>query len=244
MSSADTPPTWYEALDNLGENLVRLGTSFRAHEEKPGGLSSDEEILTSLAPTAAKFAAAIRQTQPVLISTERHFLRMQPSLLLRTTPVAGGEEGRHTADTLVHEAILSAREIVALLSDLHRAGQTDAARTRRILEPSLHELAETTVALGWELRSVCHELSSEVELLGGTPTRLEEFGPGAAVLTQDMASAARHLRTARRGWFRLGQHLAAVARAPAVPGKPPIDRKSATSRKESVPSSSSDPWPS
>lgn len=210
MAASATSRSWNEALDNLGENLVRLGSSLRAHEDKPGGLSSDEEIVTTLGPLAAKFAAAFRQAQPILEYTERFFLRLEPSGPGTKPPTADTETLLRDADTLVHEAILSAREIVSFLDRLVEVSRVDAGRTRRILQPILHQFSDSVVNVGWELRTVCHEFSSEVNLTGSPPAHLEELGVGATVLTRDMVSTARQLRSSRKLWFRTEQRLAAI----------------------------------
>ena len=210
MTSSEPSRTWTEALDNLGENLIRLGSSFRAREEKAGGLASDEEIVTAIGPLASKYAAAFGQTQSVLATTEKHFLKLRPSGEDDAASPAGGEVSPQKAETLVHEAILSTQEIISLLDHIARAGQIDAARTREVLQPSLHEFSDSAVTVGWELRTICHEFSAEAKLVGSVPSRLEDLGHGAALLTHEMVSAARLLRSTRKAWFRIDQRLTAL----------------------------------
>lgn len=220
MASTATSRSWNDALDNLGENLVRLGSSLRAYEERPGGLSSDEEIVTTVDPLAVRFSAAFRQARPILEYTERYFLRLEPSGPEGGTPPSSKEHSLRDADTLVHEAILSTQEIISLLERVVEASQVDAAKTRRILQPTLRQLSDSFVDVGWELRIVCHEFSSEVGLTASPPARLDELGAGAAVLIRDMASVARQLRSSRKLWFRIERRLSAILTGPPVSGRP------------------------
>ena len=212
MSSARSR-TWTDGLDNLGENLIRLSTALKSVEESAGSSATDASYVAGTGQLGERFGLAFRQAHPVLVSGEKAFLDLVPSGPAASLPSPTGDENPQQAHTLVHEAILASQEIVSLLERMARAGALDAAITRKILQSSLHQFAETTASVGWELKAVCHEYLAEVSLLGGAPATIEDLGPGAAGIVNDMAGAARRLRAARREWFRTDHRLAAATAA-------------------------------
>lgn len=201
--------TWIEGLDNFGENLIRLGAALKGLEESPGTVSTDEGFRSAIGRLASSFGLAFRQAHPVLAVGEATFLALVPSDATGSLPNLAGREDPQQAHTLVHEAILGSRGTVILLDRIARAAQANPAATRQVVQPSLQALAETTTGVGWELRAVCHEFRSEVDIVGKSLMTIKDLGPGLRGLVHDMASAARQLRAARRGWFIVDQRLAA-----------------------------------
>jgi hypothetical protein len=202
---------WTEALDNLGENLIRLGSSIRSVEKTPGILSNDANFATSLGQLASVFGAAFRQAQPALEAGEDSYLRLLPAEVDTRLPAHPGEEDPRWATTLFHESILGSREIIQLLARITQGLNAGPEIPRKILRLSLHSWSESVLTVGWEIRDVCHEYLAEVELAGGPPTSLEDLGPGYLGLLRDLTSAARQMRAMRRQWYRLDSRLAAAA---------------------------------
>ena len=207
-----TTPTrsWAEGLENFGENLIRLGSAVKSLEESWGAPGADPEFDSSTAQLAIAYARAFRMAQPVLLTGEESFLALVPAELPAQFAPANPESHPPQAHTVVHEAILGAQEIVALMDRLAQAETSDPSGTRQVLRGHLGPLADSTAAVGWELKAVCHEYRNEVNLAGAPPTSLLDFGPGAIGLVADMARAANHLRRARREWYRLEQRIGAA----------------------------------
>jgi hypothetical protein len=211
-----TPRTWTKGLDNLGENLIRLGAALKSIEEAPGVKSDDTSFANALGQTATAFRVAFRQALPVLSESEPEFLREVPENPALPTPREKEEENLGRAHSLLHESILGSLEIVALLERLSQSERADPATTRQVMQGSLHQLAESTTSVGWELRSVCHEYASEARLTAVEAFTVGDLEPGAYALMHDMAGAARRMRAARRDWFRVEQHLAAATGSHAL----------------------------
>ena len=216
-----TPPvrSWPEGLENFGENLIRLGSAVKSLEESWAAPGADSEFDSSTAQLASAYARAFRMAQPVLLTGEQSFLALVPAELPTPLSPTDSETNLRQAHTVVHEAILGAQEIVALMDRLTEAETNDPSGTREILHGHLGTLSDSTTAVGWELKSVCHEFRSEVALAGAPPTSLFDFGPGAVGLVVDMARAANHLRRARREWFRLEQRLRSAQGAATDAGR-------------------------
>lgn len=202
--------SWDDVLDNLGENLIRLGTSLSALSEAPVAPSSDGAFAQSMEQIASGFRLAFRQARPILTTGEKGYVSLVRASLeeLEATQVAGDASQLARAHTLVHEGVLVCQEMVTLLNSVEHGAQTDPERTRRTFQPSLRHLAETTASAGWELRTVCHEYAAEVHLTEANGLTVKELVPASMGLLHDMAIAAHSLRVARREWFRVGQRLA------------------------------------
>lgn len=194
----------------MGENLIRLAAALKALEETPSAAPTDAAFGAAVGQLARQFALAFRQAHPVLVASEESFLDfVRPDLPGEILPNAAGENPRQ-APTLVHEGILASQELVALLERLNEAAQTNAAATRQFVQASLEKLVEMATSTGWDLKGVCHEYLSEAKLAGRPPALLDYMGPGMAGLVNDMAGAARRLRSARNAWYRTGQTLAGL----------------------------------
>ena len=211
--------SWPEGLENFGENLIRLGSAVNSLEGTWAAPGNESEFDSSTAQLASAYARAFRMTEPVLLGGEQSFLALVPSELPPPLSAADPETNLRRAHAVVHEAILGAQEIVTLMDRLAEAETSDPSGTRVALHDHLRALAESTTAVGWELKAVCHEYRGEVTLAGAPPTSLLDFGPGALGLVVDMARAANHLRRARREWYRLGQQLGSTRGAAAAPGR-------------------------
>lgn|GEM_PF-3554468 len=207
--------SWHDILDNLGENLIRLGTSLTALAESPTAPASDAAFAPAMERIASGFRLAFRQARPLLTSGQKVFLQLARASTeeLGSGParVESGPIAR--AHTLVHEGILVCQEMVAVLNSVEQAAQTDPETTRQTFAPSLSHLAECTASAGWELRTICHEYVSEVRLAEVAGVAVKELVPASMGLLHDMAGAADSLRTARREWFRVGQRLTAALNA-------------------------------
>ncbi len=216
-----TPParSWPEGLENFGENLIRLGSAVKALEESWTAPGTDSEFDASTAQLASAYARAFRMAQPVLLTGEESFLALVPPEPPASLSPSDPETHLRQAHTVVHEAILGAQEIVTLMDRLAESETTDASGTRQVLHGHLGTLSESTTAVGWELKALCHEYQNEVTLAGAPPTSLLDFGPGAVGLVADMARAANHLRRARREWYRLEQRLGSARGAAAGAGR-------------------------
>jgi hypothetical protein len=203
--------SWNDVLDNLGENLVRLGTSLTALSENSSAPPNDVAFSQSMERIATGFRLAFRQARPALDASEKPFRQLTRASIeeLVATQGAAGAEQIGRAHTLVHEGILVCHEMVTLLNLIEHASQTDPEKTRRTFTPSLRHLAETTASSGWELRTICHEFESERGLAprDGAATK-GAIEPVSMGLLHDMAIGAHGLRVARREWFRAGQRLA------------------------------------
>lgn len=211
MPAAKTKP-WNVVLDNLGENLIRLGTSLSALAEAPPATTSEATFAQGMEKTASGFRLAFRQARPALAAGERVFLQfVRASLeeLLTSHSVSESEEVAR-AHTLVHEGVLVCQEMVMALNQVEHAAQTDPQGVRRTFAPSLRVLAETTASAGWEVRTVCHEYAAEVHLSETKPSGVKELVLASMGLLYDMTAAAGSLRSARREWFRVGERLAAT----------------------------------
>ena len=201
--------SWNDVLDNLGENLIRLGTSLSVLAETPPGSSSDAAFVQSLEKVATGFRLAFRQARPALTSGESIFLQLTRASIdeLAASHALTGTEHLGRAHTLVHEGVLVCQEMVTLLNLIEQGSQSDPEKTRQSFAGSLRHLAETTATAGWELRTVCHEFESEVRLVEFTGAASKILVPVSMGLLHDMANAAQSLRLARREWFRVGQRL-------------------------------------
>lgn len=201
---------WNDVLDNLGENLIRLGTSLSALGEGPGSPTTDAIFSQAMERAASGFRLAFRQARPALAAGEKVFLQLVRASTeeLAASHSIGEANQVARAHTLVREGVLVCQEMVTLLNTVEHAAQTDPEPIRRTFAPSLRTLAESTASAGWELRTVCHEYSAELRLAETSGITVKELIPASMGLLHDMASAAESLRGARREWFRVGQRLA------------------------------------
>lgn len=204
---------WNDVLDNLGENLIRLGASLSVVAEGLSSSSNEASFARSMEQIATGFRLAFRQARPALSAGEEEFVQLTRtgSKELMASPSFVGSERLEGSQTLVHEGILVCQEMVNLLNQIEQGAQSDAERTRQAFAPLLRRLAETTASAGWELRTVCHEYDAEARLaqLGGSSAK--GAAPASIGLLHDMSSAAQALRLARREWFRAGQRLSSLA---------------------------------
>jgi hypothetical protein len=215
---------WNEVLDNLGENLVRLGGSFKAIEDSPAAMATDASFAGSIGQAATSFQMAFRQVLPALVRSETSFLELVPTSAANELSAHPREDSPQHAHTLLHEGVLACQEVLTLLGRVDRTNSSQPGSTRQVLQGQLAGLAETTSSTGWELRTICHEYLTEVKLSGVEPSSLDDLGPGSIGLVHDMAVAAHNLRNARRFWFRVEQRLAqsstAVTPTPGSANKP------------------------
>ncbi len=214
---------WNEVLDNLGENLIRLGTSLSVLAEAPAASTDDSAFATSMEHIATGFRLAFRQARPALVAGETDYVQLARASVeeLAATHAITASELVGTAHTLVHEGVLVCQEMVNLLNQIEEGSRADPERTRQTFAPSLRHLSETTASAGWDLRTICHEYDAEVRRaqLGGAPPR--DLVPASVGLLRDMSAAAQSLRLARREWFRAGQRLASATVPPASGTTPP-----------------------
>ncbi len=204
--------SWNDVLDNLGENLIRLGTSLSVLADTPANAASEATFIQSMERIATGFRLAFRQARPALVAGEAVFVQLTKMSVdeLATVHSVSATEKLGGAHTLVHEGVLVCQEMVALLNLIEQGAQTEPERTRQTFLSSLRALAEVTASSGWDLRNVSHEYEAESRLTegrGGTPRPVATASMG---LLHDMAEAARGLRAARREWFRIGQRLSSV----------------------------------
>ena len=202
--------TWQEGLENLGENLVRLGSALRAIQQSQGTLDEEAPSSVAVAQLSATFGLALRQARAVLISNEASFLAlMRPST---PTMVSGALQAGELelARSLVREGIHGAQQLVTLLERIGKAAPTDSALVSSILTSSLEHLGDTVGAAGWQLVGVCHEFQAELSLLASPPASVGDLGPGGGALLNDMTSAVRELRASRRFWFRVDHQIASA----------------------------------
>jgi hypothetical protein len=206
------PRTWNEVLDNLGENLIRLGTSLSALADNPSTATDDAAFAQGMEGIASGFRLAFRQARSAMVSGEKVFLQLvrasTEELVASQATADPAEIG--PAQTLVHEGVLVCQEMVTLLNEIEHGAQTDPGRTRQTFAPSLGQLAESTASAGWELRAVAHEYVAEVHLAETTGVTQKELVPASMGLLHDMTATARSLRGARKEWFRVGQRLASA----------------------------------
>jgi hypothetical protein len=204
--------SWNEVLDNLGENLIRLGTSLSSLAETPSAQASETVFAQALGTTASGFRVAFRQARPALAAGEKVFLQLAHASTeeLLSSHSVGESSQVARAHTLVHEGVLVCQEMVVALNQVEHAAQTHPKGVRRTFAPSLRVLAETTASAGWEVRTVCHEYAAEVRLSETKPAGVRELALASMGLLLDMTAAASSLRSARREWFRVGEQLAAM----------------------------------
>lgn len=202
--------SWNAVLDNLGENLIRLGTSLAALSENPTAPTNDATFAQAMEKAATGFRLAFRQARPALAAGQNAFLQLSRASIeeLAASHTISSTEEIGRAHTLVHEGVLVCQEMVALLNLIEQGSQTDPDRTRRAFSPSLLHLAEVTASSGWDLRGVCHEYEAEVRLAESSGATVKDLVPASMGLLHEMANAAEGLRQARREWFRVGQRLA------------------------------------
>jgi hypothetical protein len=211
---------WDEVLDNLGENLIRVGTALKGLAEPSAVKSDDGHYQEIVQGIASAFEIAFKQAEPALQSNEGDFaILLQASGASDPGHSAGAEQPPHPyAFSLLREGRLVCREARALLQDLVHSAEMNAQLMRAYLQPMLQSVPLSTESVGWELRAVCNEFDSEIEL--GTPERArpKETVPISIGLVRDMAAAASRLRTVRKEWFRLREGLVrAVERSQAEP---------------------------
>lgn len=212
---------WNEVLDNLGENLIRVGTALKGLAEPSVAKSDDAQYFEVVQGIASAFEVAFKQAEPALQSSEGDF-----SVLLQASGGSdlklsmGDEHGPHAyAVSLLREGRLACREARALLQDLVRSAEMDARVTRAYLQPALQAVPQGTEMVGWELRAICNEFDSETD--SGKPERShpKEAVPLSIGLVRDMATAATRLRSVRKDWFRLREGLVhTVERSRPEPG--------------------------
>lgn len=218
---------WSDVLDNLGENLIRLGTSLSVLSEARSPPEYESTYAQALEKIATGFRLAFRQARPALASQEKVYLQYVRAsvdeIAASHGTYGGGERDPAVAHTLVHEGVLVCQEMVTLLNLIEQGAQLEPDRIRHTFATSAHGLSETTASAGWELRAVCHEHDAETRLAeAGGPSK--ELIPASMGLLHDMAQAARTLRSARREWFRVGQRISSAlgsdaARAGETPGE-------------------------
>jgi hypothetical protein len=209
--SAASSRAWVDGLDNLGENLIRLGSSFRNLENTPALLEDEQGFPTAVGHLASVFVVAFRQAHPVLVAGEKSYLNLVPANLEASLPFRPGGEDPRLAHTLVHEAVLASHEVTTLLVRCTQLTAENRELPRKVLLAALHPFTESLLRVGWELREVCHEYMNEVALATGTPDLLSDIGPGFTGLVFDLAGAARRVRLARRLWYRFEARLTAAA---------------------------------
>jgi len=200
---------WDEVLDNLGENLIRVGTALRGLVEPSAVKSDDAQYYGIVQGIASAFELAFKQAEPALLSNEGDFaVLLQASGGSDLQLSVADDHSPHTyAFTLLREGRLACREVRALLQDLVHSAEMNAAVTRAYLQPLLQSVPQSTEAVGWELRAVCNEYDSEVELGRPERSRQKEAVPISIGLVRDMAAASNRLRTVRKEWFRLREGL-------------------------------------
>ncbi|MGD0250233.1 MAG: hypothetical protein ABSB97_05030 [Thermoplasmata archaeon] len=174
-------------------------------------MATDASFAASIGQASTGFRLAFRQALPVLVRGEASFLRLFPTGTTTELSSHSREDSPQHAHTLVHEGVLACQEMLNLLERIDRTSDIQPGGTRRVLQGSLATLSESTASVGWELRTICHEYTSELKLSGIEPSDLEDLGPGAVGLIHEMAVAAHHLRGERRAWFRIEQRLATAA---------------------------------
>jgi hypothetical protein len=212
---------WNEVLDNLGENLIRVGTALKGLAEPSAAKSDDAHYYEIVQGIASAFELAFKQAEPALHSTEGDF-----AVLLQTS---GGSNLQITgpddhspyayASTLLREGRLACREARALLEDLVHSAELNAGATRTFLQPVLQSVPQNTESVGWELRAVCNEYDSEIDMGKPDRSRPKEAIPLSIGLVRDMAAAANRLRAVRKDWFRLREGLVrTVERSKPEPG--------------------------
>ena len=200
---------WDEVLDNLGENLIRVGTALKGLADPSAAKSDDAQYHQIVQGISSAFELAFKQAEPALLSNEGDF-----AVLLQTSGgsdlriVAAEGQSPHTyAFTLLREGRLACREARALLQDLVHSSELNPGVARAYLQPLLQSIPLSTEAVGWELRAVCNEYESEIELGRPERSRAKEAVPISIGLVRDMAAAAGRLRAVRKEWFRLREGL-------------------------------------
>jgi hypothetical protein len=200
---------WDEVLNNLGENLIRLGTALQGLLEPTGVKYDDARFYEITQGIASAFELAFKQAEPALHSSEGDFaalLQASGGTDLKLAPT--DEHSPHPyASGLLREGRLVCREARALLQDLVRSAEMNARVTRAYLQPLLMTLPHTTESVGWELRAICNEFESEIDIGRPERSRQKEAVPISIGLVRDMATAAGRLRTIRKEWFRLREGL-------------------------------------
>jgi len=204
--------TWDDVLDNLGENLVRLGTSLSFLADSAVSSAAEGTYAQSMEQIATGFRLAFRQARPALAAGESSFRQLTRASVeeFSTGQSVATSDALGRAHTLVHEGILVCQEMVTLLNLIEQGAQTEPEKTRQTFVSAARRLAEVTATAGWELRTVCHEYDAEVRLSETAAKNSRELVLASMGLLQDMANAAQSLRAARREWYRLGQRLSAV----------------------------------
>jgi len=200
---------WDEVLDNLGENLIRVGTALKGLAEPSAAKSDDAQYYEIVQGIASAFEVAFKQAEPALQSNEGDFAVLLQasggSDLRLSTP---DDHSPHTyAFSLLREGRLACREARALLEDLVHSAEMNVGVTRAYLQPLLQSIPQATETVGWELRAVCNEYDSEIDLGRPERSRQKEPVPISIGLVRDMAAAANRLRAVRKEWFRLREGL-------------------------------------
>jgi hypothetical protein len=200
---------WDEVVDNLGENLIRVGTALKGLLDPSAVKSDDAHYYEMVQGIASAFELAFKQAEPALQSNEGDFtVLLQASGASDLRLSAADDHSPHTyASALLREGRLACREARSLLQDLVHSAEMNAKATRAYLHPLLQSVPQNTESVGWELRAVCNEYDSELEL--GRPERShsKEAIPISIGLVRDMAAASNRLRTVRKEWFRLREGL-------------------------------------
>jgi hypothetical protein len=218
--------SWNDVLDNLGENLIRLGTSLTVLAETPANPTNDGAYVESLEQIATGFRLAFRQAKPALASGEVAFVQLTRGSVDELAATQATQVGEPTAraQTLVHEGMLICQEMVGMLNLIEQGARSEPERTRQTFVSAVRSLAEITASAGWELRTVCHEYEAENRLLEPVAGRSREPVVASLGLLHDMAGAAQSLRLARREWFRVGQRLSSALGNEATPPAPPPEQ--------------------
>jgi hypothetical protein len=200
---------WDEVIDNLGENLIRLGTALQGLAEPSPVKYDDARYYEITQGIASAFELAFKQAEPALQSNEGDFaVLLQASGGSDLKLSATDEHNPHMyAPSLLREGRLVCREARALLQDLVHSAEMNARVARAYLQPWLLTVPHSTEAMGWELRAICNEFESEIEIGRPERSRQKEAVPISIGLVRDMATASGRLRTIRKEWFRLREGL-------------------------------------
>jgi hypothetical protein len=200
---------WDEVLDNLGENLIRVGTALKGLAEPSAAKADEAHYYETVQGIASAFELAFKQAEPALHSNEGDFAVLLQASGGSDLQVTGADDRNPFAfaSTLLREGRLACREARALLEDLVHSAELNPGVTRAFLQPVLQSIPQTTESVGWELRAVCNEYDSELDMGKPERSRPKQAVPLSIGLVRDMASAANRLRAVRKEWFRLREGL-------------------------------------
>jgi hypothetical protein len=216
---------WDEVIDNLGENLIRLGSALKGLAEPSAVKSDDPHYSEIIQGIASAFEVAFKQAEPALQANEGDFaVLLQASGGSELKVSEGDEHSPHTyAPSLLREGRLVCREAQSLLQDLVQSAEVNPRATRAFVQPLLQFVPLSTETVGWELRAICNEFDSELALARSERPRSKEVVPLSIGLVRDIATVANRLRTLRKEWFRLREGLVRTVERSTPPpvGAPP-----------------------